>query len=134
MRLYLDSDVWITLFDRTDARHGIVLELFEKIEKENILVVISPVHIKEIERRGHLKKFEEKAKAINARIVETIEGWDAIRASKMNKKLGLGRDDCLHMIITEKMGAIPVSYDEHWEKIGEVMGIKVFIPGQVLKL
>ncbi|MFH0986665.1 MAG: PIN domain-containing protein [Candidatus Micrarchaeota archaeon] len=132
-KLYLDSDVWITYFDKTDFRRGIVLELFEKIKGENIPVIVTDVHLKEMRATGYIKRFEEAVDNFIT-IREISCAMDQKEAEALNKKLRLGSDDCLHMTIAKRMKSIPVSYDEHWEKIGEELEIKVLMPGGILNL
>ena len=53
-------------------------------------------------------------------------------AYELNKKLKVGYGDCLHMYCAKEAGAIAISPDRHWRKIGEVVGVKVLSPKEFI--
>lgn len=131
MRLYLDSDVWLTLFDKNDVRHSIVMELFEKIKEEGHTIVVSSVHLKEMENAGMLNEFNKKISEIKTeRVFPTPE--ERKKARELNKSTGVGFDDCLHLTIAVERDAFPSSYDDHWNEIRKKLDAKVFMPGELL--
>ncbi len=134
-KYYLDSCVWISYFDENDEKHEETVRLFERIIKEKALVIVTDRHWAELKNKGLLEEYEDLKNALylkgmckGVRITEE----DRQVALKQNEWLGVGFNDCLHVLIAKKLKAIPISYDKHWFEIGRVYGIRVYKPEEVL--
>lgn len=133
---YLDTDVWIARLNESEENNKEATKLFDLIERGKHGLLISKVHRVETENIGFLAQFnalKDKLYSIGVCNGIKIEGEDRKSAENLNLKLDLGFGDCLHLVLAEKTGAIAVSYDAHWQKIGEVLGKRVFEPKEAIR-
>ena len=135
-KFYLDSDVWIAYFDEKDERHELAVKLFGEVIKNNDVILISKVHHIEMLNTGFHKQFEKlKNKLFKIRVCIGVktEEIDKQIAYRHNEKLRVGFGDCLHLQIAKRNKAIAVSFDKHWQEIGNAINKRVYFPEEALQ-
>ena len=136
MKYYFDSDVWIAFMNEKDERHGLVVQLFEKIIKERSVILISQVHFKEMFYTDYLKQFKKiRNKLWKDKICRQVPITECNRqvALKHHEYLKLGFSDCLHLIMAKENKAKACSFDKHWQQISQKLGMRIYEAEEILR-
>ena len=135
-KFYFDSDVWIAYFDKKDERHELAVKLFEEIIRSKSIILISTRHHTEMINTGFHEKFEMlKNKLFENKLCFGIKPTEIDKqiAYRHNEILRKGYGDCLHLEIAKRNKAIAVSFDKHWQEIGNVINKRVYFPEEALQ-
>lgn len=135
MKYYLDTCVWIAYFNEKEEQHEIAVKLFEKIRESKDIILVSHTHIIEMRNKNKLEEFntlKDKLYYQGLCVGVITTELDRQIAYKHNEKEKLGYGDCVHLQVAKRENAIPVSFDQDWQDLGEKMQFKVYLPEEII--
>lgn len=120
MEFYLDTSIWLDIYEKRGKNGEFGLQLINKITKNNDLVYFSDLTIIELKKLGYTK--EEIASILlvvnpfNRRKIHFFKEQNA-EADRMSKRRRIPKGDVIHAILARDNDLILVSRDQHFEKL-----------------
>lgn len=121
-RYYLDTSIFIDLFENRGKNGEEAKKLFEKIIIDSSVVIYSDQHIKELKNFGYNnEEIIEMLSFIkdNLRKIH-ISKEDKEQAKKLASQNKVPRGDALHSILSRNNEAHLISRDEHFQKLKHI--------------
>ena len=129
MKLYLDTNIWIDYLDEKRENHGKALRLFDKIQKEGHIIIVSELHIYETKVNGYYDPFEKTKNELWKKSLckgIKVEADDKEEAKELDAVFNRGKADFLHMLTAKRQNCVAISSDQDWEDIAKVLGMSNF--------
>ncbi|MCK4327727.1 MAG: type II toxin-antitoxin system VapC family toxin [Candidatus Diapherotrites archaeon] len=140
MRLYLDTNVWISLFKEEGMPTYFAERMFEKAVGNGDTVLLSDLVIQEMENvYPYLVPLMKSFIADTGLLVERIETTGAIlkKAVELNRKIAgeigerIGVNDAAHFLLAKKSSVgFFVSGEKIHKEVGDLIGVAVIEPGE----
>lgn len=120
---YLDSSIWLDMYEKRGKNSEEALRFLEKIIRRNCIILYSALHIKELKYLGY--SFGEIAEMFsfakkNLRKVHICK-QEKEQAKNLAIKRKIPRGDALHAILSRNNEAQLISRDRDFENIKDVV-------------
>ena len=122
-RYYLDTSIWLDLFEDRNSRGKLAAALIEKIIKEDSEVYYSDITITELKSTGYYNaEIRDKYKPFRQILVyASSDRKEMGKAEDISEKRGIPKGDVLHAIIARRYRCILVADDRHFQKLRDIL-------------
>lgn len=125
-RYYLDTSIWIDLFENRGERGRLVAKFVKKIINENSRIFYSDIVIRELKDIGYqYSELRGKYRPFRLILVYVCsERKEAGKAKDISEKRKVPKGDVLHAFIARRFKCVLIAHDQHFGKLKDIIKSK----------
>lgn len=121
---YLDTSIWLDLYENRGQNSQLALKLFTKIIENNFKIAYSDLNVKELKNIGYgteeINEILSIAKPDNLKHTHIYKEQIA-EAKKLAKQRNIPKKDALHAILARDNDLQLIATDPHFDKLKDII-------------